>query len=380
MWYEVCKECQTLIENDEFEKAYDLLSKCDDGESTEIFHVYSAFACYELNKIDEAIGHWNKVLYYKPHSPLAHFNIASCYALKGDLLSCFKHYEYRLEYSYTSILYSQRFKDRHWDGKQKGDALFVYHEQGIGDLIQYVRFLSMAKPYFKTITVEALPSVAALMDEYLGVNSVIIRDNEPTPMTKIKCDYATSMASLPYLFGITKDTAKQGFPYIKSRVFNNDFASARPMTIEGDGLRIGVCWCGSPFHLHDKYRSAPLEDFSPLEKLNNVYNLSLQPSPFINMNFQNFQETANLIDQLDLVITVDTAVAHLAGAMNKPVWLLLRKRPDWRWGRHGDTTYWYDKMWVIREETTSIPDLLNNFIEERIKRQHICGNKRLMLK
>lgn len=379
MWYEICKECQVLIDNDEFQKAYDLLEKCDDGEDMEIFHVYSAFANYELGKIDKAIEHWKKVLYYKPHSPLANFNIAGCYALKDDLLNCFKHYEYRLEYSYTSLLYSQRFKDRHWDGKQKADTLFVYHEQGMGDLIQYIRFLPMARPYFNTIVVESPSSVAALLNEDLGVNAVIVRDNEPTPMTKIKCDYAVSLGSLPYLFGITKDTVRQGFPYIKPRVFNNSFSSARPMTIEGEGLRIGVCWCGSPFHLHDKYRSATLEDFSPLERLNNVFNLTLQPSPFINMDFRNFQETANLIDQLDLVITVDTAVAHLAGAMKKEVWLLIRKRPDWRWGRSGNSTYWYEDMRVIREDV-AISELLKDFVEGRIKCQHICGNKRLMLK
>ncbi|MCK5640178.1 MAG: hypothetical protein KAJ19_05255, partial [Gammaproteobacteria bacterium] len=150
--------------------------------------------------------------------------------------------------------------------------------------------------------------------------------------------------------------------------------------IDNNSLNIGICWSGNPEHRNDKNRSIPLRTFKPLTKLPNTRLYSLQKgvaaadisgaankmdivdfSKFI----EDFTDTARIIQNLDLIITVDTAVAHLAGAMGKPVWVLLPYAPDWRWGLENKNTPWYPSMQLYRQHTvTEWTDIVEEISED----------------
>lgn len=357
MWYENCQKCKEIVDREEYEDAYDIIQKCfPDGEDKEIVRFYAATICYHSNKIDEAISHWIRLLEINPDFPHAHYGLAACYGKQENLKLCFKYLEYRFGMSPTFMLYHQRFKHRHWDGKTKGESIYVYNEQGIGDMIQALRFLSFLKKYFNKVVVEAPWQMNGLITSEHGSDLIMPRAEDPL-LPPDYIDYGVSINSLAYLLNVEKDQISLKIPYILPRHFNNNLFEVRRLKLKETGYKIGVCWAGSKYYLHDRFRSGTLMDFLPLMNKGHVYNLSLNPSPFINFDFKNLQETANVIYQLDLVITVDTAVAHLAGAMNKPTWLLLGKYPDWRWGT-GESSYWYPSIKIFRDTNFKVDKLL----------------------
>lgn len=343
MWYQACEKCQSLIEVGKWEEAYDSI-KDHLEENKEIVQYYAAILSYHLGKIDESIYHYHKFLDIRPNYPHVHYGLFGCYAMKDDLPTSYKYFESRFKINSTFALYRQRFDERHWDGKQKGKTIYVYHEQGIGDMIQLIRFLPRLREFFDKIIVEAPQELNGVITE---ADFILPRGTEPLSVFNVDFDYGLSLGSLPGLLGITKDTTTPKIPYIFPRVIDTPNLKVRNFILSKPGKRIGVCWLGSTSHLNDKDRSMKMEDFMLLLDKGNIYNLTLQNSPFINIDLRNFQETANVIAQLDLVVTVDTAVAHLAGAMNKPTWLLLGKLPDSRWG-FGETTYWYPSIRIFR--------------------------------
>jgi hypothetical protein len=250
-----------------------------------------------------------------------------------------------------------------WKGEDlAGKTIFVYTEKGLGDTIQFCRFLPLlAAQGAKVLIKPQGPLTSLLAHANLGAEIVA-----PTvdPAT-LQCDFHVSLLSLPHLLAATLETIPSPHGYItpdkeKVLMFKQKHFSTKKQ-------KIGIFWQGDPSHVNDKNRSVPLTSFYAIANLDNVQLYSLQkgfgseqleslPSPVSIINLDNelasFEDTAAIIANLDLVISVDSAVAHLAGALGKPVWILMPKITDWRWlgFSEPETTCWYTSMVKLQQQ------------------------------
>ncbi|MCQ2002659.1 tetratricopeptide repeat protein [Rhizobium sp. NRK18] len=259
-----------------------------------------------------------------------------------------------------------------WRGEDlTGKTVVVLHEQGLGDTIQFVRLLPLIGEKAEKVIFVCQPQLHALLKTFPAFRDnserfELVADGEAPLPTH---DYHKLLMSLPGLLGLQPDQPNGGFPYLSAEPERKDKWAAFPDRPEGTArpLRIGLSWQGNPNAATERGRSVPLEVFATLGALGDgVEFISLQkgpgadqpapdglnllkPGPDFDAGSDAFLDTAGLIASLDLVITSDTAVAHLAGAMGRPVWLLLMAAPDWRWGLSGELTAWYPTMRLFRQ-------------------------------
>lgn len=240
----------------------------------------------------------------------------------------------------------------HWSGEDlTGKTVVVYHEEGSGDFIQFCRFI----PHLRKIgarRVYLCGPVGSLLD-LVGDN---IEVDGIVPLAgPFECDFVIGSMSLPWRCGIDLDQVN-GFPYFR----------AEPAKIPRRGkLNVGLVWRGNPAYGNDVHRSLAFENYCALFDLPGVAFYSLQAGPpslevtglgydgFVaNLEpiAQTWRDTASLIQALDVVVSVDTAVAHLAGALGKPVFILITNASDWRWNRNSQRSIWYDSARVIRQK------------------------------
>jgi hypothetical protein len=234
----------------------------------------------------------------------------------------------------------------------------VFAEQGLGDLFQFARYLALlAERGIRTI-VEVPASAAELVRGVDGVASVVLR-GEQLPQVDACC----GLLSLPYLLGSKGLAIPSQVPYL--RVPNRTVGKWRQrMQPVASSLRVGLVWAGSSTNQAGGYRSMRLEEVAPLLETAGIEFFSLQKgehasdlrtSRFGSLvrdwsdDLDDFSDTAALIQCLDLVISVDTAVAHLAGALGKKVWTLIPSVPDWRWHQSGCDAAWYPTMRLYRQ-------------------------------
>lgn len=248
-----------------------------------------------------------------------------------------------------------------WQGEVEPITLLVNADFGIGDTIHFWRFIEQAKQRVKSLILRCDEDLHTI---FTGVE--FIHKEEPLP----NFDKIIHMMALPKVLGIHFS----GKPYLKP----NPELSPHPLTKALPAGLIGICWCGNPFNPRDHERSIPVEYFVDLFNQLNIKPVSLVKhieTPFIDARalFKTWNETAYVIQRLELIITVDTAIAHLSGAMGKPTWLLLPQNPDWRWGLHGDTTYWYDSVKIFRQQK-SWSDVIDQLRNELLRLSNRAEN------
>ncbi len=296
-----------------------------------------------LNRLREAVGIFEQVLELVPDDPMARYNRGLVRLLLGDLLRGFADYDARLELSETRI---REFSQPLWTWQPlTGKKILLLAEQGLGDTIQFIRYadLLIAKGAAEVL-VECPVSLAKLIATVPGVGQVITTGQPLPPF-----DFYVPMLSLPQRLVTMASTIPGTVPYLRSDdVLPNFFLRSVP--------HVGVVWAGNPLHPNDQNRSMPIETLSCLEAFESIEFVSLQrdleaPYWFADVRPQmvDFAYTAAIIMQLDLVITVDTSIAHLAGALGKPVWLLLPFAPDWRWMMDREDSPWYPTARLFRQ-------------------------------
>jgi len=301
----------------------------------------------ELNHLDDSIEAYDRALEIKPDYALAHYGRAISLLAAGRLSDGFQEYEWR-RHSMTP----RKFPQPLWNGEQAPEkTLFIHAEQGFGDAIQMARFVKAARRRVTRVILECRPELRTLF-EYSKCADTIIPYGAPIP----SFDFFLPMLSLPRALGIAAIPNEP--PYLSAPVHE-------PLPPGRGRLKAGLAWAGNPKHPQDAARSIRLQDLSPILRAPNVAFYSLQQtipardkscleslSDVLNATlvFKDFLETASVIAHLDLVITVDTAVAHLAGALGKPVWLLVQHSPDWRWFPSRHDTSWYPTMILFRQE------------------------------
>lgn len=248
-----------------------------------------------------------------------------------------------------------------WDGTKEPITLLVNAEFGDGDTIQFYRFVREVKQRVSKVILRCNEDFVDLFSDV-----TVVGKDEILP----DFDKVIHMMALPKILGMKKDQIS-GKPYLIPNPNVNPHTATQCMSVL-KFFKAGVCWAGNPFNKRDHIRSVPVELFDQLKivpglrffSLNNLYK---PPEDYFDVRslMKNWNETAHLVRLMDLVITVDTAIAHLAGSMGKPVWLLVSdEQPDWRWGTHGDKTIWYDSVTLFRRKNsweTAFQELKTSF-------------------
>jgi hypothetical protein len=254
---------------------------------------------------------------------------------------------------------------KRWDGKKTG-RLLISTEQGFGDIIQFLRYIPLVIERCDTLLLHLPPSMVRITKQSFPQANIIVSDSVHDPVPAVFDHYCLIM-SLAYLLDRTPsdqrlfaDYDPPSPPYLFAS--SNSYGEVRRLP----GLKVGLAWTGSKSHPDNRWRSLAFETLAPLFDLP-VSFISLQfpceidlkpypitvvhptPTAFGGTLMIDWTETAALINALDLVICVDTAVAHMAGAINKPIWLLNRYNTDWRWMLKRSDTPWYPSMRIFRQ-------------------------------
>ncbi|MBD2089388.1 tetratricopeptide repeat protein [Microcoleus sp. FACHB-1515] len=302
-------------------------------------------------KLAEAIECYRHVLAIDPQNASAHNNLGQALLQAGDWLNGFAENEWRWRVENYAWPRPPLPQPR-WDGSDlTGKTILLYAEQGFGDTIQFIRYAPLVAAKGGRVIVECQPPLVRLLQTVSGIEKVIPR-GEPLP----EFDFQIPLLSLPHRFGTSIQTAPAEIPYLQPP------ASSIALP-ESTGLKVGIAWAGSPTNRGDRYRSCGIDRFLPLLEIPGIAFYSLQKGAevaderIINLDLQlgDFADTASAIAQLDLVITVDTAVAHLAGALGKPVWVLLCFDPDWRWMRESVTAALRESVTAALRDRTDSP-------------------------
>ena len=319
-----------------------------------------AKAFQDQRQIDAAIGWYKKALNIKPDYAEARFNLATAQLLKGDFEEGWKNYEFRFKKSDWKRIYPRRFREPRWNGEPfEGKRLYVHSEQGLGDMLQFARYLPMAKARGGQVVFETRQALIELFRGIDGVDQVVPLTLDADPA--VDFDVFVPLLSLPGIFATTLASIPNKVPYLKA---DPGKSSAWGRRLAGDGLRVGLVWAGTAT---DPHRASPLAWFAPLSTIGGIRIYGLQKGPAadlleteglpqgmrmenIGREFEDFGDTAAAIENLDLVVSIDTSVAHLAGAMGKPVYLLLPNVPDWRWMLDREDSPWYPTMRLYRQE------------------------------
>jgi tetratricopeptide (TPR) repeat protein len=332
-----------------------------------------------LGQFDAAEKDFEKALSIDPDHGSTLFNRALLYLLTGDFERGWKEYEWRWTKSPKRIFRYGKV----WDGEPlSGKRIFIYGEQGLGDFIQFVRYLPLLQKMGAIVILECAKPLGRLMTDFKGYGRLEIKVDNKEPQIKNSFDYHLPIMSLPRLLNATLETIPAKIPYLFA---DNDLKRIWQNKIEKkDALDVGVVWAGNPSHKGDRRRSVSVSRFSPLKEIDGVNLYSLQkeahklwtdqdPETLFTRNLgpqlSDFADTAAIISNLDLIISVDTSVAHLAGALGKETWILLPFSPDWRWLTQREDSPWYPTMRLFRQPASGDWDAVFESVTMALKQK-----------
>ncbi|GAB2894607.1 tetratricopeptide repeat protein [Uliginosibacterium flavum] len=338
-------------------EAYDVLLESSPGHA-EAWNNRGA-ALEMCGKFSEALESYAAARSANPAHVMAHLNAALCHLLLGDFSQGWPLYRWR-EQAEEARLNDRALPAPRWDGETPlaGKRILLLSEQGLGDALQFCRYARLLAAQDAEIVLETWPALHSLMSRVTGIRQIVLRgDSAPA------VDFCVPLLDLPGLLGTRLDSIPAHTPYLSAEPARMAHWQTRLATACIPGKRrIGLVWSGNPQHSNDHKRSIALERLRPLLNCNAQF-ISLQPevretdlatfttSLLLDLRneIKDFEDTAALIEQLDLVISVDTSVAHLAGALGKPTWLLLPHKPDWRWLLGRTDSPWYPGMRLFRQ-------------------------------
>ena len=302
-------------------------------------------------RLEESLGRLDEAVSLAPHFAEAHFSRATTLLLSGDFLRGWSEYEWRPQSAPVRPLAGHLRAG----GALEGKTILLHAEQGLGDLIQFVRYSDWLEQRGARVLIACPESAVELIRTARGVADAFPHSSLPD------FDFDANLLSLPGIFHPTEGAMPCRVPYLSPDRRAIEAVAAR---IASDSRRtIGLVWAGNPAHANDRRRSLPVPELLPILRRPELVPYSLQFGPgsddlaLLPQNVEvrpltlNLTDTAAAVMCLDLVITVDTMLAHLAGALGKPVWLLLPYIPDWRWRLDREDTPWYPTMRLFRQES-----------------------------
>ncbi|MBF0623619.1 MAG: glycosyltransferase family protein [Magnetococcales bacterium] len=375
----------------------------------------------DLGRPEEAAGHLHRALELAPGLVEARVNLGLCHKALGDLegaLDCFEaasavqpdNPEYHVNRALTLLMAGrypegwQAYEWRlrlpvmarqmeqvppgipRWTGESPaGKTVLVLSEQGFGDNINFIRFLPQLAAMGAITLLEAPDRLRELFRDHPGIHHFVSR--REMIMGEIRADCHIPLLSLPGLLHTTPETIPNRMPYLQA---DPALTARLAPRVRAAGLKVGLYWEGKPLHANDpaRRRSCPPAAFVPLAGMPGVTWFSLQTPPEgqalsladhplqpvdLGSSLEGFHETAALLTHLDLLITIDTAIAHLGAALGKPVWLLVPFAPDWRWGMAGETTPWYPTLRLFRQATPGDWSIPLMTMAKRLRDQLLTG-------
>jgi tetratricopeptide (TPR) repeat protein len=309
-----------------------------------------------LGRHPEALARIDQAAALAPGNPAIRYNRALMLLRAGRHAEGWPGLDARLDIYMTDRTYTRHDALPRWTGEPlAGQTLLLTHEQGLGDTIQFARYARLLAGTGAAILIDVQPPLRRLFATLPGPARLVQPGDTPTRHCPLM--------SLPALLGTTPETIPADIPYVHAEPGAATRWAAR---IRGTGPapRVGIVWAGNPNHAHDHRRSIPFDCLAPLLQTPGITWFSLQTGPQathaahhptlhdLSASLTDFAETAAAMAALDLVVTVDTATAHLAGALGRPTWLLLHEAADWRWFTAPDTTPWYPTLRLYRQTPT----------------------------
>jgi tetratricopeptide (TPR) repeat protein len=316
-------------------------------------HINKGNALKQCGRKEEALACFRKAIELAPENTDAHLNYGMSLLLYENFNEGWPEYEWRLN---KKELQSAKLNAPKWDGSSAPEkSLLIIAEQGFGDAIQSARYFPIAKKLCGKVIFSCRKPLIPLMKNPAGIDEII----QPEEIETSNFDIYIPNMSLPGIFNADLSNIPSVAPYIHA---DKDKVAEWKSRIKNDKkFKIGLCWAGSPTNTNDRNRSTSFKFMKELISSVNAdfYSLQKGSAPtdcadnFFDFteNFNDFSDTAALMEYLDLTISVDTAIAHLAGAMNKPVWLMLPFEPEWRWLTKREDSPWYPSMRIFRQKS-----------------------------
>jgi tetratricopeptide (TPR) repeat protein len=332
----------------------------------------------DQGKLEEAVSSTRRAIVLKPDLAEARRNLGILLFLLGRYDEGWREYDYRLA---CAKVWRKLAKPR-WKGERaEGQTILIHAEQGFGDAIQFARYLPMVHPRSGAhrVIIEAHPALKRLFDQSNGFDAEIVSGFRTEESALPPHDFQVAQMSLPLALGLFEPMPMSA-PYLRADPEHR--RQRRERLGVASGYRVGLVWAGNPKHQPGLRRSIPPAKLMPLLEVDRITFYSLQigsPNPAAHPLKDlglvellepgaDFADTAALLAELDLVITIDTAVAHLAGAMTRPVWTLLPFQADWRWGWTGESTPWYPTMRLFRQPALGEWDAVVQCVAVELKR------------
>ncbi len=320
-------------------------------------HCNLGVVLHMTGKLKDAVVSLNRAVELSPGGALGRLNLAFALLALGDFARGWPAFEWR-RFASRERLAQHSIRLPEWNGcSLTGQRIVVICEEGLGDSIQFVRYARLLARRGAKVIVECQAPLVPLFRSACGVSQTVAR-GQPLP----ECDMYVRMMSLPGVFNTSVSTIPQNVPYLKAE---RDRVLWWKPRITGK-LKIGIAWQGNRMHVSDRFRSFRLKMIKPLSHVCDARLYSLQKGAgseqvnevdFPVVPFESalddcnaFLDTAAMIMNLDLVVTSDTSVAHLAGALGVPVWLALSASPDWRWLTRRSDSPWYPSMRLFRQD------------------------------
>jgi tetratricopeptide (TPR) repeat protein len=317
-------------------------------------------ALYELGRPREAIARHEKAIELQPDFGGAHLSLGLALLADGQWERGWREFEWR-SWKTSEPSVKRCLSGPQWDGGElRGRTLVVVCEQGLGDTLQFVRYVPLLAGRGASVIVECQPALRDILQSVEGI-SQLVAYGDPLPSH----DLQVRLMSLPHLFGTRMGNIPRQIPYIRADAGREAMWKSK---LTGGGFKIGINWQGNKTFSTDRMRSIPLAAFEPLARIEGVRLHSLQRKVGLDQIAQTssrftvnvfeppldkaggaFVDTAAVMRHLDLVITSDTSIAHLAGALGVRVWLALSDCSDWRWLRDRDDSPWYPTMRIFRQ-------------------------------
>ena len=326
-----------------------------------------ALSLEEDGSLQEALACWEWVLQLDPSWIKGRWACSLTLLKMGRLLEGWASYEWRLQIS--ELIPPRDFNAPVWTGQPfQQQTLLIVAEQGLGDTMQFIRYAPLVKARGGTVMVECQAPLADLLKSCSGIDQ-IVASGQPLP----HYDWHVSLMSLPHIFQTTLETIPSEVPYLRP-----------PHPVQrtpGRRLRVGLVWAGNPKQQRDRMRSCRFEELLPLFETEGIHWVCLQKEIPLSdrgpveickylerVSLDDFAATADQVSGLDLVISVDTSVAHLAGALNVPVWILLARASDWRWLLDRDDSPWYPSARLFRQREAGDWKEVANRVGEELRR------------
>jgi Flp pilus assembly protein TadD len=315
---------------------------------------------HEQGNLDQALTCYEQALRLDSGHALAHLNRALLWLARGDWPNGLPEFEWRWQ---TKDLPGYGMQQPRWDGSPlRGRTIFIFAEQGLGDTLHFIRYLPLVKQRGGYTIVECQQPLLRLLANFPGIDRLQARGSQLP-----ECDVYAPLLSLPGIFGTLPGNVPAAVPYLQA---DAELVTQWRKELKAiSGFKVGIAWQGNLIKPDDVHRSIPLTSFALLAAVPGVRLISLQKGPgmeqlralgdrFPVIDLSNrldeasgaFMDTAAVMKNLDLVISSDTAIPHLAGALAVPVWTALPAVPDWRWLLEREDSPWYPTMRLFRKK------------------------------